>query len=199
MVLAPQLAAAQCSAQKHRQNRAVPFSFRGLEVGLSQQVARPFPAEPVPCPGAGLADALEEHDSQRHAAIEQSVFGRFCGQLPDRRPPQIDGSGRQARRFQNAPVLLNDGSAKGQPGFGRVPGEEILQGLFAAAFGACGGRRRGRRRSARYSAGTATARALSDTRSLQLSRDQRKVDWPDGPGKSECLPSLQAEPHPPIL
>jgi hypothetical protein len=46
----------------------------------------------VPCPVAGLADALEGRDSLGYAAIEQSVFGRFCGQLADRRQPQIDGS-----------------------------------------------------------------------------------------------------------
>jgi hypothetical protein len=41
--------------------------------------------KPVPRPVAGLADALERRDSLGHAAIEQSVFGRFCGQLADRR------------------------------------------------------------------------------------------------------------------
>jgi hypothetical protein len=39
---------------------------------------------------------------------------------------------------QNAPVLLNDGSAKWRPGFGRVPGEEILQGLLVGALGVRG-------------------------------------------------------------
>src|SRR5215469_472420 len=34
-----ELAAAQGAAQKHRQNRAVPFSFNGLDLGLSKQVA----------------------------------------------------------------------------------------------------------------------------------------------------------------
>ena len=39
---------------------------------------------------AGLVDALEGYDSLRHAAVEQSVFGHLCGQLADRRQPQID-------------------------------------------------------------------------------------------------------------
>jgi hypothetical protein len=80
-----ELAPSQGAAQKHRQNRAVPFSFDGFDHGLSKQVSRLFPGEPVPCPGAGLADTLEGHDSLGYAAIEQPVFGRFCGQLADRR------------------------------------------------------------------------------------------------------------------
>jgi hypothetical protein len=35
-----ELAAAQGAAQKHRQNRPVPFSFHGLDLGLSEKVAR---------------------------------------------------------------------------------------------------------------------------------------------------------------
>jgi hypothetical protein len=31
-----------------------------------------------------LVHTLEGHDSLGHAAIEQIVFGRFCGQLADR-------------------------------------------------------------------------------------------------------------------
>src|SRR5499427_4235002 len=104
-------------------------------LGLSEQVARLFPGEPVPCPVAGLADALEGYDSLGQAAIEQRVFGRFCGQLADRREPEIDGSRGQTGRLQNAPVLLNNRSAKSRPGFGRVPGEEILQGFFGSALG----------------------------------------------------------------
>jgi hypothetical protein len=57
-----------------------------------------------------LADALERYDSLGHAAIEQIVFGRFCGQLADRRQPQIDGRRRQISRFQSATVLMKDGS-----------------------------------------------------------------------------------------
>jgi hypothetical protein len=124
---ARELAPAQSTAQKHRENRAVPLSFGGLDLGLSKQVASLFPGEPVPCPVAGLADALEGHDSLGQAAIEQPVFGRFCGQLADRRQPQIDGSRRQTSRFQNAPVLLDDCSAKWRSGFGRVPGQEIFK------------------------------------------------------------------------
>src|SRR6516165_10252180 len=100
----------------------------------NMQIARLCPGKPVPCPVAGLADALEGYDSLSHAAIEQAVFSRFCGQLADRRQPQIDGSRGQTGRFQNAPVLLNDRSAKSRPGFGRVPGEEILQCLFVSAL-----------------------------------------------------------------
>ena len=122
-----ELAPAQRAAEKHGKNRTVPFAFHGVGVGLSEQVARLFSGEPVPCPVAGLADALEGHDSLGRAAVEQTVFGRFRGQLADRRQPQIDGSRRQAGSFQNAPVLLNHGSAEWRSGFGRVPGDEILQ------------------------------------------------------------------------
>ena len=65
-----------------QENRAVPFSFGGFDLGLSEQVARLFPGEPVPCPVAGLADTLQRHDSLGHAAIEQPVFGLLrpaCG------------------------------------------------------------------------------------------------------------------------
>jgi hypothetical protein len=77
-------------------------------------MARLFPGEPVPYPVAGLAHThiLEGHDSLGYAAIEQSVLGRFCGQLADRRHSQIDRGRRQAGRF-----------------FGRVPTEEIIQGI----------------------------------------------------------------------
>jgi hypothetical protein len=60
-----ELAAAQGAPQQH---------FGGLDLGLSEQVARLFPGEPVPCPGAGLADTLERHDSLSNAAIEQPVL-----------------------------------------------------------------------------------------------------------------------------
>jgi hypothetical protein len=91
--------------------------------GRAQRAGRRlFPGEPVPCPGAGLADALQGQDSLGRAAIKQSVFGRFCGQLADRREPEIDGGRRQAGRLQNPPVLLNDRSAKWRSGFRRVPG-----------------------------------------------------------------------------
>ena len=60
-------------------------------------------ATPVPCPVTGLADAFEGHDPLGHAAVEQTVFGRFCGQLADGRQPQIDGSRSQAGRFQKGP------------------------------------------------------------------------------------------------
>src|SRR5215470_4502862 len=95
-----------------------------FELGLSKQVALLFPAEPVPCSVAGLADALEGYDSLGRAAIEQPVFGRFCGQLADRRQPQIDG--RRAKpadsrtpRYCGTVALLDGGRASG-----RVPGEE---------------------------------------------------------------------------
>jgi hypothetical protein len=71
-------------------------------------------------------------------AVEQTVFCRFCSQLADRRQPEIDGSRRQAGSFQNAAVLLNDGSAEWRPGFGRVPGDEILQCLLVGALGVRG-------------------------------------------------------------
>jgi hypothetical protein len=50
-----------------------------------------------------LADAFEGHDPLGHAAVEQTVFGRFCGQLADGRQPQLDGSRSQAGRFQKGP------------------------------------------------------------------------------------------------
>jgi hypothetical protein len=40
-----ELAPAQGAAQKHRQNGTVPFSFSGLDRGLSKQIARLFPGE----------------------------------------------------------------------------------------------------------------------------------------------------------
>jgi hypothetical protein len=57
-----ELAASQGASQKHRQNRPVPFSFHRLDLRLSEQVAGLFPGEPVPCPVAGLMDALEGQD-----------------------------------------------------------------------------------------------------------------------------------------
>jgi len=66
---------------------------------------------------------------------QANLFGSFCGQLADRRQPEIDGSRRQAAGFQNAAVLLNHGSAEWRPGLGRVPGDEILQCLFVGALG----------------------------------------------------------------
>jgi len=56
---------------------AVPFSFGRLDHGLSKQVARLFPGEPVPCPGAGLADALEGQDSLAHAVKPDVHIRRF--------------------------------------------------------------------------------------------------------------------------
>jgi hypothetical protein len=38
-----ELAPAQGTAEKHRKNRTVPFAFDGVDVGLSEQVARLFP------------------------------------------------------------------------------------------------------------------------------------------------------------
>jgi hypothetical protein len=38
-----ELAAAQSAAQKHRQNRTVPFSFHGLDLGLTEELAGLFP------------------------------------------------------------------------------------------------------------------------------------------------------------
>ena len=55
-----ELAPAQRTAKKHCKNRTVPFSFDGVDVRPGEQVARLFPGEPVPCPVAGLADALRE-------------------------------------------------------------------------------------------------------------------------------------------
>ena len=110
-----EFAATQSAAEKHRQNRTVPFSFHGFYGGLSEQVARPFLGEPVPCPGAGLADALEGHDALGHAAIEQSVFGRFCRQLADRREPQIDGGRLQSGAAGEFVCKL--GAADGSPLF----------------------------------------------------------------------------------
>jgi hypothetical protein len=46
-----------------------------------------------------LADALEGHDSLGRAAVEQTVFGRFCGQLADRRQPEIDGKPTPGRQL----------------------------------------------------------------------------------------------------
>jgi hypothetical protein len=59
---------------------------------------------------AGLVDALEGYDSMRHAAVEQSVFAAASLRIADSR--RLMEGRRQAGRFQNAPVLLNDRSAK---------------------------------------------------------------------------------------
>jgi hypothetical protein len=53
-----QLAPTLRTAEKHRKNRTVPFSFHGVDVGLGKQVARLFPRKRLPCPVAGLADAV---------------------------------------------------------------------------------------------------------------------------------------------
>jgi len=45
-----ELAPAQGAAQKRRKNRAVPFSFDSLDLGLSEQVARLFPGKPCSLP-----------------------------------------------------------------------------------------------------------------------------------------------------
>ena len=45
-----EFAAAQGAAQEHRENGAVPFSFGGLDLGLSEEVAGLFPeASSLPC------------------------------------------------------------------------------------------------------------------------------------------------------
>ena len=44
-----ELAPAQCAAEQHRKDRTVPFSFGGFAFGLSEQVARLFPGEPLGC------------------------------------------------------------------------------------------------------------------------------------------------------
>ena len=43
-----ELAPAQSAAEKHRQNRTVPFSFHGVDFGLSEQVARLLPRSQFP-------------------------------------------------------------------------------------------------------------------------------------------------------
>jgi hypothetical protein len=46
--------------------------------GWSEQVARPFSGEPVPCPDAGLADAFEGHDSLEYLIRRtQDILYRF--------------------------------------------------------------------------------------------------------------------------
>ena len=71
----------------------------------------------------------------------------------------------QLGRFQNAPVLLHDGSAKRQPGFSRVPGDKVLQCLLVGVFGVRGADgvdgEGGDGTPIRISGGIATARALS--------------------------------------
>jgi hypothetical protein len=51
-----ELASAQCTAEQHRKDCTVPFSFDGVDLWPGEQVARLFPREPVPCPFAGLPD-----------------------------------------------------------------------------------------------------------------------------------------------
>ena len=92
-----------CPNLKPGWTAAIPNFFSGFKYGATEEVARLFPAELVLCSVAGLADAFEGHDPLGHAAVEQTVFGRFCGQLADGRQPQIDGSRRKAGRFQKGP------------------------------------------------------------------------------------------------
>ena len=68
----------------------------------NMQIARLCPGKPVPCPVAGLAGALEGYDSLGHAAIEQAVFGRFCGQLAIADSRRLMEAGAKLARFQNA-------------------------------------------------------------------------------------------------
>jgi hypothetical protein len=73
-----ELAPAPGAVQKHRQNRAVPFSFHSFKLGLSEQAARLFAGKPIPCPGAGLADALERHNSLEYLIRRtQNILYRF--------------------------------------------------------------------------------------------------------------------------
>jgi hypothetical protein len=78
-----ELAPAQRTAEKHCKHRTVPFSFDGVEVGPGEQVARLFPGEPVPCPVAGLADALKGDDSPA-TLRSRKPFSGFFGKLADR-------------------------------------------------------------------------------------------------------------------
>ena len=73
---------------------------------LSEQAARLFPGEPVPCPGAGLADTLEGHDSLSHAAIEQPVFGGVSANRRKFRHVK-SRSATTASRSMNCPLPRN--------------------------------------------------------------------------------------------
>ena len=110
-----ELAPAQGAAQKHRQNRAVPFSFDGFELRLSEEVAGLKGRPSITRQGRELAyPGTGHHDSRGHGVIEQIVFGGFCGLLADRgqskNQSKLDcaGSGRKTR---NMPARSPDGAA----------------------------------------------------------------------------------------
>jgi hypothetical protein len=105
----------------------------------SKQVARLFPDEPVPCPVAGLADALEGYASLSHAAIKQIVFCRFSVaslRIADSRRLMEAGAkpvDSRTLRHCSTIALLSGGRASAE-----YQGEEILQRLFVSAPGVHG-------------------------------------------------------------
>jgi len=90
-------------------------------------------AQPIAGSESELLDSFHAADAGSQLGAHQASVGSFVSQPPNRSKLLIDGIGGQMSGFQIQAIAHDDDAVEGQPRFGAVPGNELVDSVLVYA------------------------------------------------------------------
>ncbi|NWF84665.1 MAG: hypothetical protein HXY18_12635 [Bryobacteraceae bacterium] len=117
---------AQPATQQCPEQRSIPFAFERSRVRYLPERSCLFVYQPVAKANSEVLRPSDSADSGSQIRTQQAGIGSFVREPPDGCEPAVNPSRRKLTRFQAHSVAGNDGPVERQPGFGAVPGDELV-------------------------------------------------------------------------